>query len=79
MRQVVGSGYSQRLDRATGTIADEYLISVSVDRAGWSRIDFSVLDRVDPVETLSRFNLRRRMTRTGMFTSIEPFTASSAT
>ena len=78
MRQVVGSGYSQRLDSATGTIADEYLISVSADRRGWSRIDFSALDRVDPVEALTRFNLRRRMTRTGVFTAIEPFTASSA-
>ena len=78
MRQVVGSGYSQRLDRATGTIADEYLISVSADRRGWSRIDFSSLDRVDPVAALGQFNLRRRMTRTGVFTAIEPFTASSA-
>ena len=78
MRQVVGSEYSQRLDSATGTIADEYLISVSADRRGWSRIDFSSLDRVDPVAALSQFNLRRRMTRAGVFTAIEPFTASSA-
>ena len=78
MRQVVGSGYSQRFESATGTIADEYLISVSADRRGWSRIDFSSLDRVDPVAALSQFNLRRRMTRAGVFTAIEPFTASSA-
>ena len=78
MRQVVGSGFSQRLDRATGTIADEYLISVSVDRTGWRRIDFSALDRVDPVAALSQFNLRRRMSRTGTLAAIEPFTTSSA-
>ena len=78
MRQAVGSGFSQRLDRATGTIADEYLVSVSVHRAGWSRIDFSALDRVDPVAALSEFNLRRRMSRTGAFAAIEPFTTSSA-
>ena len=76
--QQLRTGYSQRLDRATGAIADEYLISVSADRRGWSRIDFSSLDRVDPVEALTRFNLRRRMTRTGVFTAIEPFTVSSA-
>ena len=78
MRHVVGSGFSQRLDNATGTTADEYLISVSVDRAGWSRIDFSALDRVDPVAAIGQFNLRRRMTKTGVFTAIEPFTESSA-
>ena len=77
MQRVVGSAFSQRLNRATGTIADEYLISVSVNRMHWNRIDFSALDRVDPVAALSRFNLRRRMTKTGVFTAIEPFTASS--
>ena len=77
MQHVVGSGYSQRINRATGVVADEYLVSVSVDRMSWNRIDFSALDRVDPVEALTRFDLRRRMTRTGIFTTIEPFAASS--
>ena len=77
MQRVVGSGYSQRINRATGVVADEYLVSVSVDRMSWSRIDFSALDRVDPVEALTRFDLRRRMTKTGVFTAIEPFAASS--
>ena len=77
MQRVVGSGYSQRINRATGVVADEYLVSVSVDRMSWSRIDCSALDRVDPVEALTRFDLRRRMTRTGIFTTIEPFSASS--
>ena len=77
MRQVVGSAFSQRVKSATGTISDEYLISVSVDRMRWSRIDFSALDRVDPAEALAQFNLRRRMTKTRVFTAIEPFTASS--
>ena len=76
MQRVVGSGFSQRINRATGVVADEYLVSVSVDRMRWSRIDFSALDRVDPVEALTRFDLRRRMTKTGTFTAIEPFAAS---
>ena len=78
MQRVVTSGYSQRIRNATGTVANEYLISVSVDRRRWCRIDFSALERVDPVEALAQFDLRRRMTRTGVFTAIEPFTASSS-
>ena len=75
MQRVVASGFSQRVRGATGAVADEYLISVSVDRADWNRIDFSALERVDPVEALARFDLRRRMTKTGIFTPIEPFAA----
>ena len=78
MRHVVGSGFSQRLNSATGTIADEYLVSVAVCRTGWSRVDFSALDRVDPAAALTQFKLRRRMTKSGLFTAIEPFTVSSA-
>ena len=77
MRRVIGSGFSQRVRSATGTVAEEYLISVSVDRRHWSRIDFRALERVDPVWALAQFDLRRRMTKAGVFTAIEPFTASS--
>ena len=77
MRRVVGSGFYQRVGSATGVIAEEYLISVSVDRRHWNRIDFCALERVDPVEALAQFDLRRRMTKTGVFTAIEPFKASS--
>ena len=73
IQRVVGSAFSQRPESATGTIVDEYLISVSVDRRHWGRIDFSALERVDPVAALGQFNLRRRMTKTGIFTAIEPF------
>ena len=78
MQRIVGSGYSQRTNHATGAIADEYLVSVSVERRRWHRIDFSALERVDPVATLTQFDLRRRMTKTGIFTAVEPFAASSA-
>ncbi|WP_244244091.1 hypothetical protein [Marilutibacter alkalisoli] len=72
--EVVASGYSQRPDKATGTIRDEYLISVVVERSGWQEIDFSRLDLVDPVDALARFPLRRKMTKTGIFSAIEPYT-----
>jgi hypothetical protein len=73
VQEVVASGYSTRLDKATGHARDEYLLSVRVDRAGWGRIRFEALEQVDPIEALAVFDLRRRMTVTGIFTGIEPF------
>lgn len=73
-QQVVLSGYSQRRDKATGRINDEYLYSVKVTRAGWSQIDFSRygLKDIDVVEALSQFDLRRNMSKTGVFKPVEP-------
>ena len=76
IQRVVGSAFSQRLNRATGVITEDYLISVSVERIRWNQINFSALERVDPVAALGQFNLRRRMTKTGIFTPIEPFAVS---
>lgn len=70
---VVFSGYSQRPDKATGRITDEYLFSVRVGRGAWSDIDFGSLADIDVVEALARFDLRRQMTKTGIFKAIEPF------
>lgn len=71
--QVIISGYSQRPDKATGRISDEYLFSVRVERGTWSDIDFGRLAGIDVVEALTRFGLRRQMTKTGIFKPIEPF------
>jgi hypothetical protein len=71
--EVTLSAYSQRPDRATGQVVDQYLYSVTVDRDRWSSINFSALADVDVVEGLARFNLRRKMTKTGIFTPVEPF------
>ncbi|MBK1656531.1 DUF4236 domain-containing protein [Allochromatium vinosum] len=72
LRETLVSAYSQRRSRATGTVEDEYLLSVRVDREAWSRIDFVHLHLVDPIEALEQFELRREMTRTGIFRPIEP-------
>lgn len=69
---VLISGFSQRQSRATGRVEEEYLYSVRIERAGWERIDFSRLDQIDPVEALTRFDLRRDMTRTGVFRPVLP-------
>lgn len=72
-RRVTLSGFSQRNDPATGQVRDDYLYSVSVNRSDWERIDFELLAMADVVESLAQFDLRRQMTKTGIFKSIEPF------
>lgn len=71
--EVVLSGYSQRPDKATGKISDEYLLSVRVKRSAWVQIAFENLELVDIVESLTRFDLRRSMSKTGVFKPIEPY------
>lgn len=69
---VVLSAYSQRPDKATGKIRDEYLYSVRIPRDKWLAIDFDNLANLDPVEAFSKFDLRREMSKTGVFKPIEP-------
>lgn len=72
---VVLSAYSQRPDKATGKVGDEYLYSVRIPRDKWIAIDFGNLANLDPVEAFSRFDLRREMSKTGVFKQIEPYSA----
>jgi hypothetical protein len=72
-QQVVLSAYSQRPDRSTGHIADEYIYSVRVDRNSWSHINFDNLQELDVVEALAQFDIKRDMTKTGVFRPIAPF------
>lgn len=75
--EVVLSGYSQRPDKATGEVQDQYLYSVRVRRPEWARINFANLDDVDPAEALGLFEIRREITKTGLFKAIEPFDDSA--
>jgi hypothetical protein len=78
IERVVASGYPPRPDPATGRITDDYLISAEVEREIWTKIDFVRLDAIDLPAAFERFQLRRRMTRHGVFTAIEPFGAATA-
>jgi hypothetical protein len=73
LRNVVLSGYSQRVDSATGNTTDEYLYSVRVPRERWERINFNNLENVDPLVALNAFEMRCDMTKTGIMHAIEPF------
>ena len=77
--EVVLSAYTQRPDKATGDILNQYLYSVRVNRRDWGTIDFTNLHDVDAVEALGRFDIRRDMTKTGVLRVIEPFEGPSET
>lgn len=73
VHSVMVSGYSQRQSRASGNIEDEYLYSVRIPRSQWLSLNFSDLEAIDPVQALERMDLRRDMTKTGVFRPITPF------
>jgi hypothetical protein len=72
VQEVVLSAYSQRPNKLTGKIADEYLYSVSVSREAWSNLHFENLLAIDVTESLNQFELRREMSKSGRFNAIEP-------
>ena len=72
IERVVISGYSQCQDSATGHINDDYLLSVAIDKRRFAELNFEQLEQVDPIAALERFDLRREMTKTGIFQSVAP-------
>lgn len=79
---VVLSAFTQVTDHATGRVGDrvgdKYLCSVKVTRQVWRHIHFGNLEAVDPVEALAAVELRRDVTKTGIFRAIEPWSAEPA-
>lgn len=67
------STYSQRPNKTTGQVMDEYLYSLRINRADWMKINFDNLAQIDVVDAMAQFELRRDMTKTGVFKAIEPF------
>jgi hypothetical protein len=72
-QEVVLSAFSQRSNATTGQIRDEYFYSVRVNRTSWACIRFDNQRNLEVIEALAQFDLRRNMTKTGVFKAIEPF------
>lgn len=70
---VVVSGYTQTISKKTGFAEDTYLLSCKIPRSQFSKLNFSNLAQVDPVEALVAFENRRSMSATGIFKVIVPF------
>lgn len=73
VEEVVLSGYTQRPDKATGEVQDQYVYSIRVHRRDWAGINFANLKVVDPADALGRFEIRRDITKSGLFKEITPF------
>lgn len=75
IERVAASGFSQRASKTTGQVSDEYLFSVRVPRSGWARLDFANLADLDLPSCFGTFDIRRKISVTGVFTPIEPYTS----
>ena len=73
IEKAVVSGFTQDIDPATGAEVEQYLYSVQVTRTQWQAIDFRRLEYLDPVAAMEGFELRRDMSKTGVFSAINPF------
>lgn len=71
VQSVVLSAYSQRPNKATAQVGNEYLYSVRADRKEWEKINFDNLSQIDVVDAFSRFELKRDMSKTGIFKPVE--------
>lgn len=75
IEQVVLSTFTQRDEPSTGQRTDTYVYSVRVKRGEWAKINFNNLSAVDVVTCFERFELRRKIGRTGVFEGIVPLDA----
>jgi len=76
--EVILSTFSQRPNKQTGQVEDQYLYSVKVSRDLWRKIDFGNLDDIDVVAAFERFELRRSMSKTGVFQPVKSFEDSAS-
>ena len=67
------SGFSQRVDPVTGQEANDYLLSVRVERSKWEYIYVAQQAEVDPIDSLNWCELRRDCTASGIMRPITPF------
>jgi hypothetical protein len=74
IHEVILSGYSQRLNRRTGQVGNEYLYSIKVQRNIWENINFARLESLDVVDCFEMFDIRRTISKAGIISPIEPFT-----
>lgn len=74
--QVTLSAFTQRDAPATGQRSDTYVYSVRVLRNEWVKINFKNLAAVDVVASFERFEVRRKIGRTGVFEPIIPLDAA---
>jgi hypothetical protein len=76
VEQVTLSAFTQRDDPTTGNESNTYIYSVRVSRTAWAEINFKKISALDVVACFDRFELRRKIGRTGSFERILPLDAA---
>lgn len=76
---VVVSGFTQRLSKKTGYLEEEYILSCVFTRDGMLGLNYSNMDKIDPIAALERFHLVRNMTTTCIFHAIDPIQSTAGT
>lgn len=71
IKKVMVSGYTQRLNTATGKIQDDYVYSIIFDKATWRNLEPA---NTDPVDCFNCFPCRRSIQRNKIMNSVDPFT-----
>ena len=65
------SGFTQRINKATGETGDDYVYSVFFDREAFSLLNVKA---IEPFEAIQRFPCRVKASVTGVLSTITPFT-----
>ncbi|MCS5709203.1 VRR-NUC domain-containing protein [Candidatus Berkiella cookevillensis] len=73
---IILSGYTQRINTATGVSANEYILSVKVTRQQWNKLNLRHVNLISPVDALAQFELVRNMKRNAEMKKIEPISLS---
>ncbi|MBA2921601.1 DUF4236 domain-containing protein [Pseudomonas sp. P7] len=76
IQKILVSGYIQRDNPATGTVDDQYVLSVLVARDQWDAIDFNRLDAIDPAATLNACGAVVKLDRSARFVEVTPMDMS---
>ena len=64
------SGYTQRVNKKTGNIDDNYIYSIKFQRDKFETLNF---DQIDPIEAFTNFEHEMNLTKTFELKTIEPF------
>ena len=68
--EIIISGFTQRLNKATGNIEEQYIYSIKLTRDKFSGLKF---ERIDPVEAFSNFENIRSLSANYDFNIIVPW------
>lgn len=64
------SGYTQRVNKKTGNIEDDYVYSIKFQRNKFETLNF---DQIDPIKAFTNFEHEMNLTKTFELKTIEPF------